>query len=408
MIEYDRLISFLEAANSPTKVIEQYKLAYTISGELHQEHKIYQSGWHNLEGVMLSIPDKTTNADYQVYPIATNERSLRELLLAFPRQSVGMFLITDEWIENRIRDFFEGESIKVELDRFFRGIKKGSHSKPEQRTITKRKDDIASHIRKISSVKGKLEHSQFLAESELLVERAFADGQPIDAILYTAKYVSNQDGKRFLEKTIRENISCYLVNDGLMGSISTTRPVPSIIATIYFNYPHFLTKSGQINFHYNKDSMLLIAENVSNPDNLGMIFRTADAAGISGILLCGDGASPLHKNAVRASRGAVGRIPIFRASDSVLAIEKLIKSGWHVIGATATGDTDLYNVKFRPPTAIVVGNENSGLTDETMLRCNELVRIPMAIGQSSLNVGVAAGILLYENVRHRIGQDRVV
>ena len=404
MIDYDRLISFLEAANSPAKVIEQYKLAYTTSGELHQEHKIYQSGWHNLEGVMLSIPDKTSNTDYQVYPIATNERSLRELLLAFPRQSVGMFLITEEWIENRIRDLFEGESIKVESDRFFRGIKKGSHSKSEQRTITKRKDDIATHIRKISSVKGKLEHSQFLAESELLVERAFADGQPIDAILYTAKYVSNTDGKRFLEKTIRENISCYHVNDGLMGSITTTRPVPSIIASIHFNYPHFFRESGQLNFHYNKDSMLLITEKVSNPDNLGMIFRTADAAGISGILLCGDGASPLHKNTVRASRGAVGRIPIFHASDTIMAIEHLKESGWHVIGATATGDIDLYNVEYKPHTAIVVGNENSGLSDETRQRCNELVCIPMATGQSSLNVGVAVGILLYENVRHRLEQ----
>lgn len=401
-MEYDKLISFLEEANTPTKVLDRYKLSYTETGALHQEHKLYQSGWHNLEGVMLSIPDKTSNADYQVYLIATTERSIRELLLAFPRQYVGMFLITDEWIEHRIRDFFEGESIKVESERYFRGIKRGSHSKSEQRTITKRKDDIALQIRKISSIKGKLEHSQFLAESELLVERAFADGQPIDVILYTTKYVSTIEGKRFLEKTIRENISCYHVNDGLMGSITTTRPIPSIIASIHFNYPHFFEESGQLNFHYNEDSILLIVENVSNPDNLGMIFRTADAAGISSILLSGEGASPLHKNTVRASRGAVGRIPIFYTTDLVLAIDKLIASGWHVIGATATGDTDLYNLEYRPHTAIVVGNENSGLSDETRQRCNELVCIPMATGQSSLNVGVAVGILLYENVRHRI------
>ena len=404
MIEFERLILFLESVNSPDNVIGLYKQAYTNTGELHPEHKIYQSGWHNLDGVMLTIPDKTPNSDYLVYPIATNERSLRELLLAFPRQFVGMFLITEKWIEHRISDFFEGESIKVESDRYFRGIKRGSHSKSEQRAITKRKDDIAKHIRNVSSIKGKLENSQFLAESELLVKRAFTDGQPIDTILYTSNYVSNIEGEKFLKNVVQENISCYLVNDGLMGSISTTRPVPSIIASIHFNYPHFLTSSGQLNFHYGKDCILLIVESISNPDNLGMIFRTADAAGISGILICGEGASPLHKNTIRASRGAVGRLPVFHASDTNMAIEYLKESGWHVIGTTATGESDIYNAKFKPHTAIIVGNENSGLSDETRDRCTELVQIPMATGQSSLNVGVAVGILLYENVRHQIGQ----
>ncbi len=404
MVEFEKLILFLESVNASADVIELYKQAYTNTGELHHEYKFYQAGWHRLDGVMLSKPDKSFNADYLVYPIATNERSLRELLLAYPRQSVGMFNITDKWIEKRIRDLFEGESIQIESERYFRGVKKGSHLESEQRTITKRKDDVATHIRKIASLKGKIEHSLFLAESELLVERAFADGQPIDAILYTTKYVSNSKGKRFLEKAIRDNISCYLVNDGLMGSISTTRPVPAIIASIHFNYPHFLTESGGLNFHYGKDCNLLITEDVSNPDNLGMIFRTADAAGISGVLLCGEGASPLHKNTIRASRGAVGRLPIFHASDTIMAIEHLKEAGWQVIGATATGDADIYNVEFIPHTAIVVGNENSGLTDGTRERCTELVQIPMAIGQSSLNVGVAVGILLYENVRHQIGQ----
>ena len=175
-----------------------------------------------------------------------------------------------------------------------------------------------------------------------------------------------------------------------------------LIASIHFNYPHFQTESGQLNFHHNKDCILLIAENVSNPDNLGMLLRTADAAGISGILLCGEGASPVHKNTIRAARGAIGRLPIFHASDTIMAIELLKETGWQVIGATATGDTDLYNLGFKPNTAIIVGNEYGGLSDGTRQHCTELIRLPMAPGQSSLNVGVAAGIFLYEIMRHRI------
>lgn len=401
MIKYEILMSFLEKAESPTKVIDQFKLAYSKTGELQTDYAVYTSGWHTLNGVMLTKPDKTSNADYLIYISATTERSLRELLLKFPRQYVGMFLIAEKWIENRLCDIFEGEFVQFESERYFRGIKKGSNSDSEQRTITKRKDDVAAHIRKIASLKGKIEQSLFIVESELLVERAFADGQPIDAILYTPKYISKTESKHLLEKAIQQNISCYQVNDGLMGSITTTRPVPSIIASIHFNYPSFLTESGQLNFHYSRDCMLLITENVSNPDNLGMIFRSADAAGISGILLCGEGASPFHKNTIRASRGAVGRLPIFHASDIIFVLEHLKDSGWHVFGTTASGDTDLYSVDFTTFTAIIVGSEKSGLSDETLQHCTELIRLPMAPGQSSLNVGVAASIFLYEYVRHR-------
>lgn len=395
-------MSFLEYVNVESKVIDQYKQAFTNTRELQPECVLYSSGWYNFDGVMLMQPDPSYNSDYFVYLIATTERSMRELLLAFPRQKVGMFHIFEKWIENRIQDMFVGESIQTESINYFRGVKRGSDTDAEQRTITKRKDEIAAHIRQIASIKGKIEHAEFVVENEMLVKRAVTDGHPIDAILYTANFLSNSESRTFLDEAIQENISCYLVNDGLMGSVTTTRPVPTIITTIHLNYPNFLTESGELNFHYNKTCNLLITENVSNPDNLGMIFRTADASGISGVLICGDGASPFHKNTIRASRGALGRLPMFYTSDTNMAIDQLKRSGWDVIGATASGDIDIHNVNLSNNTAIIVGNENSGLSVETRERCSQLIRIPMASGQSSLNVGVASGILLYEIVRNTI------
>ena len=86
---------------------------------------------------------------------------------------------------------------------------------------------------------------------------------------------------------------------------------------------------------------------------------------------------------------------------SVAAIEVLRLSDWNVLGGTSNAEKDLYAMKFSLPTAIVVGNENTGLSMETRASCTELVRIPMASGQSSLNVGVAAGVLLYELARQQ-------
>ena len=401
LIDYDKLITFLKDVNAECEVIVQYEQAFTNKKELHHDCFLYTSGWYNLDGVMLMKPDTTDNSDYLVYLVATTERSVKELLLTYPRKSVGMFHLTETWIENRIQDMFVGESILAESISYFRGVKRGSDTVAEQRTLTKRKDDIAAHIRQIASKKGKIEHSEFVVENKLLVNRAVSNGQPIDAILYTAKFLSTSENQTFLNEAIQENISCYLINDGLMGSVTTTRPVPTIIATIHFNYPHFLTETGELNFHFNNSCNLLITENVTNPDNLGMIFRITDASGISGVLLCGDGASPFHKNTIRASRGAVGRLPLYYTSDTINAIEQLKMLGWQVVGATVRGDIDLFDAELSNNTAIIVGNENSGLSEESRGLCTQLVRIPMASGQSSLNVGVASGILLYDIVRKK-------
>ena len=382
----------------------QFKQAYhsySKTCEWNPAYQVFTSGWLNIEGVMLMVPEETLDADYRVYLIATTERSLRELLLAFPRRCGGMFRIAEKWIKERIKDILEGDFVQTDSGRYYRGIKRGSHAKAEQRTVSKRKDVIAAHIRKLASLKGKLEHSQFVIEGEIMVERAVADGLPIETILYTANFVSTSDGKNFLNMATQENLSCYLVNDGVMGSITTTRPVPSIVTSVHFNYPPFLSKSGQLNFHFSKNCTLLIAENVNNPDNLGMTLRTADAAGVSAVLLSGNGATPFHKNCIRASRGAVGHLPMFHVPSTNLAIEQLKATGWKVIGATASAKNDLFTMEWTSPTEIVVGNENTGLSVETREYCTELVRIPMAAGQSSLNVGVAAGVLLYELSRQK-------
>ena len=408
MVKYDKLIAFLEKIDPNTEEVLHFKQiyhSYTKTGEWQPTYQVFTSGWHNIEGAMLMTSERKLDADYRVYVTATTERSLRELLLAFPRRSVGMFRMTEKWIEERMHDILEGNSVQTDSGTYYRGVKRGSHAEAEQRTVSKRKDAIASHIRKLASLKGKHEYSQFIVEGEMMVERAVADGLPVETILYTANFVSTSDGVDFLKRVAEENLSCYLVNDGVMGSVTTTRPVPSIVASVHLNYPPFLAESGQLNFHFSADCTLLIVENVSNPDNLGMTLRTADAAGVSAVLLSGEGASPLHKNCIRASRGAVGRLPMFHIPTTNSAIEQLKESGWKVIGATASTEYNLYTIGFISPTAIVVGNENSGLSEETRECCTELVRIPMAAGQSSLNVGVAAGILLYELARQKLTQS---
>lgn len=399
MKDYTKVIEFLKSTTPNMEHALRFintSQTSSLTDELLKTCSVYTSGWRQIDGVMLMRQMEGHDSDYGILVSATTERSLRELLLTFPRSSVGMFYLTNDWIESRVLDLFDGEEVNIGSEVCFVGRKKGGTTAAEQKTLTKKKDAITSSLGHLTSLKGRFENSRFLIEGEMMVERAFSDGLPIENVLHTNEFVASAAGRDFLMKVFAENLSIYLTRDSLMGTLTTTRPIPAIIASVHLSYPSFLDKDGLMNFHFSQDCILLIIENVQNPDNLGMTLRTADAAGVSAVLISGEGANPFHKNCIRASRGAVGRIPIFYVPSTKPAMEKLKASGWHIIGATAKTEKELYTSTYEKPIAVVVGNEHSGLTEETRNHCTELVSIPMATGQSSLNVGVATGILLYE------------
>lgn len=323
MIDYDKVIDFLEKESLNTDVVSRFKQAYHTfreTGKWDPAYEVFTTGWQHLDGIMLLEPTDTPNNDYQVHLTITTERGLRELLMAFPRGPTGLFPLKEKWIEERLHDLLDGDVVQTNTGSFYRGTKRGS-TRAEQRTVSKRKDTVVSHLRKLASLKGKLEHAQFVVEGHLTVERAVESGLPIETLLYTTEFVATPEGQILLKRAATENLSFYQVSNGVMGSVTTTRPVPSIIASVHLNYPNFLSESGDLNFHFSPRCTLLIGENIGNPDNLGMTLRTADAAGISAVLLSGEGANPFHKNCIRASRGAVGRLPLFHAPDTVSVIE---------------------------------------------------------------------------------------
>jgi tRNA G18 (ribose-2'-O)-methylase SpoU len=262
--------------------------------------------------------------------------------------------------------------------------------------ITEKKDPVISEFKDLDSLKGRIEQSKFVVEGSLLVKRALYDGLPVDKILYTSNFTKGIEGLEILKTAYMSGISHYKISDGLMGAVTQTRPLPVVIASVYNII------RGLQDFHLSDKSALLITDCVSNPDNLGMILRTADASGIDGVIVMGNGANVFHKNCIRASRGTVGRIPILGCCSDFDLLHKLKVMGFNIVGASAKASGDLYNLPFNSSLAFIVGNESNGVRKEVLDYCTETVRIPMAPGQSSLNVGVATGLLLYELVRHRL------
>jgi len=254
--------------------------------------------------------------------------------------------------------------------------------------IANSKDPLLTHLNDLATTAGRRSRSQFLAEGLLLVQRALEDRLPVECIVYTADLCKTEAGEEMLAAARAAGISCYSGSEGLLGKVTSSRPVPDVMApvgVVYREAADAYTSTVQT---------ILIAENINNPDNLGMILRTADAAGAQQVVVAG--ADPFHKNCVRAARGAVGRLPVYGCSDLVAYIEMLKTRGVCVIGTALDADGGLYDLPLKRPIAVIVGNENSGVTRPALDACSLRIRIPMAVGQDSLNVGVAAGVMLYE------------
>lgn len=147
--------------------------------------------------------------------------------------------------------------------------------------------------------------------------------------------------------------------------------------------------------------LLVVLDGIEDPQNLGAILRTADAAGADGVIRQTRRAAALGGAAARASAGAVAHVRIADVVNIARAIEELKEAGIWTVGLSAGAPTSYDALDLSLPTAFVLGAEGSGLRRLVRERCDWLVSIPMAGRVSSLNVSVAAGIALFEAVRQR-------
>ena len=151
--------------------------------------------------------------------------------------------------------------------------------------------------------------------------------------------------------------------------------------------------------------LVLVAESVEKPGNLGAILRTADAAGVDAVLVCDPRVDLWSPNVIRASRGAVFAVPAVEVESST-ALTWLKSRKMRVLAATPSADADYTNVDMTSPIAITVGTEDEGLTDFWMQNADLRVKIPMSGKVNSLNVSVSVALLIYEAVKQRSRQNK--
>jgi 23S rRNA (guanosine2251-2'-O)-methyltransferase len=148
---------------------------------------------------------------------------------------------------------------------------------------------------------------------------------------------------------------------------------------------------------------LVILDEVEDPQNLGAVIRTADAAGAHGVIIPERRSAGLTPAVAKASAGALSHLPVVRVPNLRNAIDRLKKAGIWVMGLDVRGEVPYWEVDWRVPVALVAGAEGKGIRPLVREQCDRLVSLPMQGRVESLNVSVSVGVVLYEMVRQRLG-----
>lgn len=151
----------------------------------------------------------------------------------------------------------------------------------------------------------------------------------------------------------------------------------------------------------NEQPFILILDGVEDPRNLGAIIRTAEGAGVHGIIIPKHRATGLTDVVARTSAGAIEYIPIAKVTNISQTIERLKEQGIWVYGLDMDGKQMYYSMSYSTPLAIVIGGEGKGIRELVRKACDEVVSIPLSGKVSSLNVSVAAGVILFEIAAQR-------
>jgi len=154
-------------------------------------------------------------------------------------------------------------------------------------------------------------------------------------------------------------------------------------------------------FEEGKNPLILVLDRITDVRNFGAIARTAECAGVDAILIPEQNAAAINADAIKTSAGALHNITVCRTWNLKLSLQFLKDSGIQLIACSEKTQDDMYKPDYTPPTAIIMGSEEDGVSPEFIKLCDARAKIPISGKIASLNVSVATGVILYEAIRQR-------
>ncbi len=256
-------------------------------------------------------------------------------------------------------------------------------------TLTSLQNPLVKQIRKLDSSKERRHQQLFLLEGTHLLEEACAVNYPLVTVCCTPQWQERH--QQLWQQACQQAERAELVSVEVLKAIATTVQPDGVVATAKRRSIQPVPFTG----------LALGLETMQDPGNLGTVIRTAAAAGAAGLWLSGDSVDLDNPKVLRASAGQWFRLQMAVSPDLKATVQECQQAGMQVVATLPNAKLTYWEVDWRCPTLILLGNEGAGLSAELGRIADLQVRIPLNPGVESLNVAIAAALMLYEAQRQR-------
>ena len=264
--------------------------------------------------------------------------------------------------------------------------------------ITSRDNALLRQARAVRD--GKIDELIFV-EGLRLCEEAHRSNLDIDAVIVSEELLRKERAATAIDELSKVSKRVASLSEKLLESISYTKTPQGIV--VLAQRPE--SSEARLTASLNPNSLLVVLHQINNPVNVGAILRTAEAAGATGVIATRDTSDPFLPKSLRGAMGSAFRLPIWRGVSFDEVVQWCRERGIVSVCADAEATTAYTEIDWTRSSALILGPESSGFTDEELGRAEQRVRIPMKGAAESLNVSVAAGILLFEAARQRTGSQ---
>jgi TrmH family RNA methyltransferase len=236
-------------------------------------------------------------------------------------------------------------------------------------------------------------------EGSKLLECALDAGASVEAVYIGAGALATPGVREVLERAIDGGARGFELAPGVLEKVADTVTPQPVIAVVR-------TPEAAIEDIAQAD-LVVVCEDVRDPGNAGALIRSADASGVGGVVCCEGTVDPFNPKTVRASAGSVLHLPVVTGLGATEAMTWLASKDFVLRGAVSEGGVAHTDVDWSKRSAIILGNEATGLSDELRPRLDELVTVVMPGKAESLNVAIAGAVLCFEALRQRSTLDRM-
>jgi TrmH family RNA methyltransferase len=260
--------------------------------------------------------------------------------------------------------------------------------------ITSRENSLLKHARKVRD--GKVDESIFV-EGLRLCEEALESNLNIEAVIVSDELANKPRAKQLLGRFKELGTRISLISESLLGSISYTKTPQGIV--LLATRPTM--NEATFKARQSSSPLVVVMHGVNNPVNVGAILRTAEAAGVTGVITTQITSDPFLPKSLRGSMGSAFRLPVWAKATYAEVINWCQPNQIKIVCTDVGGKTHYSDVDWKGPSALVMGPESAGLDEEDFYSADVVVHIPMQGSVESLNVAAAAAVVLFEAARQR-------